>query len=58
MQTLLIEILDWVYPKSFNLDNCPDNGSKECLLEVDLGYPEEEYNLHSDYPFKPEKIKS
>ena len=28
-----------------------------CFLEVNLEYPEDLHNLHSDYPLAPERIK-
>ena len=38
-----------------------DNGLDDwkhlsCFLEVDLDYPEDLHNLHSDYPLAPERI--
>ena len=58
IKLLPIETLDWTNPKNFNLDNYSDNGSKGYFLEVDLDYPEELDDLHSDYPLAPKKTKS
>ena len=33
------------------------NSSKRCVLEVDLEYPKELWNLHNDYPLAPNKIE-
>ena len=33
------------------------NRSKGCVLEVDLEYPKELWNLHNDYPLAPNKIE-
>ena len=33
------------------------NSSKGCVLEVDLEYPKELWNLHNDYPLAPNKIE-
>lgn len=42
---------------SFQLSDWEDNGSKGCLLEVDLDCPEELHDLLVDYPPAPEKKK-
>ena len=34
-----------------------ENGKKGLILEMDLEYPQEQQNLHNDYPIAPEKIK-
>ena len=34
-----------------------DNSDEGCFLEVDVQYPEDLYNLHSDLPFFPERMK-
>ena len=41
-----------------HLDNYHENSDKEIILEVDLEYPEEVHELHSDYPCAPEKNSS
>ena len=33
------------------------NSSKGCVLKVDLEYPKELRELHSDYPLAPDKIE-
>ena len=47
----------WIDPKEFELNKYTSNGSKGCVLEVDLEYPKELRTLHSDYPVAPDKIK-
>ena len=49
VQLLPTEILDWVNPKYFNLDNYSNDSPIGCFLEVDLDYP--------DYPLADEKIQ-
>ena len=50
----------WVDPSQFipdNIDfyaNCENEG---CLLEEDVRYPKELYDLHNDHPFMREKMK-
>ena len=48
---------EWIDPKEFELNKYASNGSKGCVLEVDLEYPKELRTLHSDYPVAPNKIK-
>ena len=47
----------WIDPKKFDLNEYNSNSSKGCVLEVDLEYPKELRELHSDYPLDPDKIK-
>ena len=44
----------WLDPKEFDLNQCISNGSKGCILKVDLEYPKE---LHIDYSLAPDKIE-
>ena len=48
----------WIDPKEFDLNNYSSNGSKECVLEVDLEYPKELCELHNYYPSAPGKMLS
>ena len=57
MQLLPTEILYWVNPKDFNLDNYSNDSPISCFLEVDLDYPDDLYDFHNDYPLASEKIK-
>ena len=41
MEPLPTEILDWVNPKYFNLDNHSIDSLIGCFLEVDLDYLDE-----------------
>ena len=50
---------EWLNKKDIdklNLDNYSDESNKGLILEIDLEYPEELHDLHSDYPLAPEKI--
>ena len=47
----------WIDPKEFELNKYTSNGSKGCVLEVDLEYPKDLRTLRSDYPVAPDKIK-
>ena len=49
MQLLPTEILHWVNPKDFNLDNSSKKSPIGCFLDVDLDYPNELHDLHNDY---------
>ena len=57
IQLLPTEILDWVNPKEFNLDNYSNDSPIGCFLGVDLYYPDELHDLHNDYPLAGEKIE-
>ena len=46
----------WIHAKEFNLNNYTSNSSKGYVLEVDLVYPRELRELHSDYPLAPDKM--
>ena len=41
---------------NFNVNSVSENSSTEYILEVDLEYPEELNELHSDYPLASEKL--
>ena len=47
----------WIDPKEFDLNKYASSSSKECVLKVDLEYPEELRELHNDYPLAPDKIE-
>ena len=54
MQLLPTEILNWV--NHFILDDCSNNGLKDCFLEIDFDYPDQ-HDMQNDYLFL-ETIKS
>ena len=41
---------NWIDFKDFNLNKYTNNNSKGCVLEVDLKYPKELWELYSNYP--------
>ena len=45
-----------IYLKEFDLIKYTSNNSKRCVLEVDLEYSKELWELHNDYPLAPDKI--
>ena len=47
----------WINRKEFNLNKYTSNGLKGCVLEVDIEYPKEFRELHSDYPLAADKIE-
>ena len=47
----------WIDTEEFNLNKYTSNSSKGCVLEVNLKYPKELRELHSDYPLAPDKIE-
>ena len=50
MQLLQTELLDWVNPKDFNVDNYSNDSKIGCFLNVNLDHPDELHDLHNDYP--------
>ena len=47
----------WIDSKEFDLNNYTSNSSKGCLLEVDLEYPKELWEIQNNYPLAPYKIE-
>ncbi|XP_068742088.1 uncharacterized protein [Montipora capricornis] len=43
--------------EELNVMSIPDDGEEGYILEVDLEYPKELHDLHSDYPLAPETMK-
>ena len=54
---LLTSGFKWIDPKEFDLNKYTSNSSKGCVLEIDLEYPKELHELHSDYPLVPDEIE-
>ena len=50
MQKLPVSDFEWMTINDLNVDKLND-----CILEVDVDYPEELHDLHNDYPLLPEK---
>ena len=51
-----ISAFKFIDPKEFDLNEYTSNSSKECVLEVDLEYPNELPELCSDYFLIQDKI--
>ena len=47
----------WIDPKEFDFNKHASNGSKGCVVEVDLEYPKDLQELHNDYPLASDKIE-
>ena len=47
----------WVDPKEFDLNKYPSTSLKGYVLEVDLEYPKELYELHNDYLLVSDEIE-
>ena len=47
----------WVDPKEFDLNKYTSNSLKGYVLEVDLEYPKELYELHNDYLLVSDEIE-
>ena len=55
---LLKGTFNWIDSKDFNSKKYTNNSSKGYVLKVDLEYPKELRELHSDYPLSPDKTES
>ena len=49
--------LKWTDIKEFDLNKYTSNSSKGWVLEINLEYLKELWELHNDYPLAPDKIK-
>jgi hypothetical protein len=47
--------IDTKFSSEEAIQGLPDYGDRGYILEVDLEYPEELHDEHSDYPLAPEK---
>lgn len=54
-QALPTHGFEWVN-EPIDVMNIPDDAEEGYILEVDLAYPEELHDLHSDYPLAPERL--
>ena len=52
-----VKWLDQKEIDKFCLNSINENSSDAYILEVDLEYPDELYELHNDYPLTPEKLE-
>ena len=57
IQSLPTSEFQWMEdPSGFNVKTIEDEAETGYILEVDLEYPKELHDLHSDYPLAPEKM--
>ena len=49
---------EWIDRKEFDLNKYTTNSLKGCVLEVDLEYPKELCQLHSDYHLALDRIEN
>ena len=59
IQSLPVSDFKWMSEKdieSLDVMSVEDDADTGCILEVDLEYPKELHDLHSDYPLAPEKM--
>ena len=54
---MVMQCLNFLDPKEFDLNNYTNDSSNGCVLEVGLEYPKELNELHNGYPLAPEKIE-
>ena len=47
----------WIDPEEFDFNKHTNSNSKWCVLEVDLEYQKEMWELHIYYPLAPDKIE-
>ena len=47
----------WINPEEFDFNKYTNSNSKWCVLEVDLEYQKEIWELHNYYPLAPDKIE-
>ena len=47
----------WLNPEKLNLDKYKDASLRGCVLEVNLEYPKDLHELHSDHFLVPEKLE-
>ena len=47
----------WIDPEEFHLNEYTSNSSKGCVLEVDIEYTKELWELRNDYALAPDKIE-
>ena len=57
VQLLPSEILHWVNPKDYILDNYSNDSPIACFLKVDPDYLDKLHDVHNDYPSADEKAE-